>query len=285
MSVIFDKKHLPDMGKATQNILNGRGYWNLAISGERHLGLNSQYQIINLQLQKGAWMGDPWCMCELARNFLSIGNEFLPQALSWWQKAARMSDKGAQWDINNRPILALIHKYKTKDSVFSDFTVQCAMLSEFILTDLGMTCWDKLSLNQRGTRIQMLINEITDMLNLSPIVLKYEDHPLVQGKPVRGSADPSTRVLQTSNSVIADFPELITVIFHEIGHFVQFAILNQDELSKKLCDMFDFDKDRVSTWFHNNYIPGYDGSVITTEEEDADTLSYNVQLAWITLFA
>lgn len=37
MSVIFDKKHLPDMGKATQNILNGRGYWNLAISGERHL--------------------------------------------------------------------------------------------------------------------------------------------------------------------------------------------------------------------------------------------------------
>ncbi|MEF2765241.1 MAG: hypothetical protein U0N43_08135 [Mediterraneibacter sp.] len=285
MNTIFDKKHLPNMEKAVQNILNGRGYWNLAVSSERHLGLNSQYQIINLQLQKGAWMGDPWCMCELARNFLSIGNEFLPQALSWWQKAARMADAGAQWDINNRPILSLIHEYRTKDSAFSDFTVQCAMLSEFILTNLGITCWDRLSLEQKGARIQMLINEITDMLKLLPIVLKYENYPRVKGNPVRGSADPSTRVLQIANSVLDDFPDLITVIFHEIGHFVQFAILNQDELSKKLCDMFCFDKERVSTWFHHTYIPGYDGSIITTEEEDADTLSYNVQLAWISLFA
>lgn len=285
MNTIFDKKHLRNMEQAAQNILNGRGYWNLAVSGEQHLGLNSQYQIINLQLQKGAWMGDPWCMCELARNFLSIGDEFLPQALSWWQKAALLSDDGAQWDINNRPILALIRRYRTKDSAFSDFTVQCAMLSEFILTDLGVTSWDGLTLGQKGIRIQRLINEITDILNISPIFLKYENNPCVNRNPVRGSADPSTRVLQIANSVLADFPDLITVIFHEIGHFIQFALLNQNEFSKELNDIFCLSEERVATWFHQIYIPGYNGSVITTEEEDADTLSYNVQLAWITLFA
>lgn len=284
MRIIFHKKHLPLMEKAIRGTAEGRDHWNLAVSMLRQDGLTSQQQTINMQLQQGAWQGDVWCMCELARSYYRMGIEQFPQALYWWHRAAAVNDKGTLSDLKRYPIEECIFNYHTTDSEFADMVARCAMMSEWVLTDMGRTDWNSLPLQRQVERVQKLTDKAVKILCMDPIQIKCEPAPIGHGKvPARGIANYQDHTITIKESVFGDYPDLIAVCFHEIGHFVEYSMWNLTDTSALAQrQRFGVTEDRVHTWYNNEMQPG---ATINTLEADADTLSYNVLLSWLTFFA
>ncbi len=284
MNVIFDKRHLDKTFALIRGEIGGRGLWDLATDSDREKGLLRMPDIIDMLLSKGA-NEDPWCACELGRRCFTKGSNRLPLTLSLWKRAILSKDEGAIWDVRNRDILKRIYEYGTEEGRFADYSVKCAMLAEYTLTDLGLTDWNGLYLDERVARVQTLVDRMGLAVGFPTVRVVHEVDPMVGEIHARGYAMfDGTYSIVIADSVFYDYPDLITVIFHEYGHLLQYYVSDYGS-GNKVFELINVPQSRINTWFKGVFIPGYEGSVNSTHEEDADTLSYNVLLAWATMFA
>lgn len=285
MKTVFHKKHLQKMNKILDKTISGREHWDIAASMYREDGLTWNSQVVNMQLLQGAFQGDVWSMTQLARNYMAMNQKFLPQALSWWKKAIMVKDTGALSDRKNYSLKDKILNYKSSDSEFSDMVIKCAMLAEWTLTDLGYTDWASLSLADKVDRVQKLTDDATKVLHIDPIKIIHNERPVIADIFADGLAHPQKKMIEIRDGVFDHYPRLIAVLFHEIGHFVTYSMWDTStEKAKEQMARYGIRPERVFTWYSETMQEGA-GERINTKEADADTLSYNVQLAWMTLFA
>lgn len=275
MNIIFKKSNLPFLNKFKEHTETPRDCWTLARFMQSEDGFCPQDASIFMLLQKGAFEGDPYSMCELGRYLYDhCGNEFLPIALSWWHKAVRLKDGGAIWDVTNRHILERINRYNVKGG-YADIEMRCVMLTDLILLRLGADDWGELSSAERESRIRTLINVGAKQLFLPftpPFRLETDYH--LNGSLVDGTAlDGGELVIR--REVVTNFNRIIQIIFHELGHYVEFAAKNDPSLRAR----FGLSDERLAGWAR-----GEMGLEVSKFEEDADTLSYGVFTHYIVLF-
>ncbi len=302
MKIIFNKDDLPLVGRVADGNASPREYWQLACRMRDENGFRKQDSVKVMLLQKGAFQGDPWSMCELARHYYSrvISNsgtaqngfsgegESFPLALSWWKKAAVFQDPGAGRDLTRleKELETAIAAYRSggeEGQEYEDLELRCAMLTEWILTRMGRDCWDVLEFEEKRRRVQVLMDVAAAQLHIRPVKPKVEEKLIMaDGREAGGLAYINDRKIGLRRCDFDDYHRLIQVIFHELGHFVVYSILRDDgakttaaEQMKRFC----ITEERVNAWKR-----GDKGIHVPVGEEDPDTLSYGVYTCWMVLF-
>lgn len=283
MSIIFDVRQRPLINKAGSGTATGQEHGQLAQAMMQQEGLIFQRQAVRMQLQRGAWTGDPWCMGQLARSYYDQSRELLPHALCWWRRAAVASDRGALEDLQRLPIEADILQYRSNSSEFADMVLRCAMLAEWVLTDLGRTSWSSLSFASRLERVQRLFDKVVPVLHLNGSIQLQHQNVLPGQRPdVGGLARWQQRAILIRDSIFDGYSNLIRLSFHELGHFVQFSMWDPDTASSRAQQQrFGVTRERVLSWRQKAEYPA---SLSSPIEVDADTLAYNVLMAWTAFF-
>lgn len=275
MNIVFQKSKLPFLKKFREHTETPRDCWTLARAMRTEDGFRAQDASILHLLQEGAWRGDPFSMCELGRYLYENGeDEFLPVALSWWHKAVRLNDEGAIWDSANRPISERIARFHVKGG-YSDIEMRCVMFTDLILLRLGRDIWSGLPFSEREVRIRTLVDLCAKQLflpNTPPV--RFEANYRMNGVLADGSATNGGELV-IRREVCDDFDRLVQVIFHELGHFTEYAA----ERDPSLRALFGLQNERVASWAR-----GEMGLEVSTFEEDADTLSYGVYTHYTILF-
>lgn len=83
MKIIFKKSNLPFLKDTLQGGGDARDYWTVVRMMQDENDLTHQLPTETLLLQRGAFGGDVWSMCELARTYYYHGGDlWLPHALS-----------------------------------------------------------------------------------------------------------------------------------------------------------------------------------------------------------
>lgn len=278
MKVIFRKKDLPFLAKFAKRDAGPRDYWLLACKIWKEDGLTRQDSSRLLLLQQGAFMGDTWSMCELARAYYrSADRSQLPLALSWWFRAVRLGDPGAGRDVEGLPLLERIQGHVGGGSEYADIEMRCAMLTEWILTRLGRDSWEDLSFTEQMGRVQALIDAASVQLGVKPPVHYVSERLEVGGRAAGGLADLGAGRIGLVRSDFENYPRLIQVLFHELGHFVVWGMLSQHQPAQ--MRRFGVTEARVQAWKRRDM-----GIEVPVTEEDPDTLSYGVYTNWMILF-
>ena len=280
MNIIFKKSSLPFLKGSLHDRKQGRNLWTLARMMQNEEGLQNQHPTELMLLQEGAYRGDVWSMCELARTCFEHGGDLLlPQALSWWKKAIERGDEGARWDVQNRPILARIRAYRGMESEYANIEMRCAMLAEYFLTDLGCVFWNSLSPAEQIRRLQRLVQAACPILRIPSVTVEGVYGLSIHGVVADGVADPCGKLF-LRGEMLAEYERLIEVIFHELGHFVTFAMWNPSPATAGLQKLYGISDRRAEAWK-----TGAMGYEVPISEEDPDTLSYGVYTQWAILFA
>lgn len=278
MKTIFKKSNLPFLEKFDNRSASARDHWLLARNMRTGDGFIDHTCSEFMLLQKGAYESDPWCMCELARVcYEDCGDQFLPMALSWWRKAAIAKDTGALWDLDNRQILRRINRYSSGKTEYANIEMRCALLTEWILTRLGRDSWDELSFAEQEHRVRQLIEAVSVHLHIQPPGMYTAEHLQVGKISAAGLADYSAHKIGILRSEFRNYPRLIQILFHELGHFVLFSMwngTNADQMTR-----FGITAQRIKSW-HNREM----GLEVPTREEDPDSLSYGVYTTWLVYF-
>lgn len=285
MKVVFNKSNLPFLTKLFNKEGDKRDYWTLARRMSDNDTFTSHSEREEFLLQKGAYSGDIYAMCELARYIFNAKDNRLPQALSWWHKATRQSDYGATYDVQNLPIEDRIINYSSGNSPYADIEIKCAMLTEYFLTDLGICNWNDLTENEQITRCEKLLIQISKVLGIIAPTVCFEDNPSVNDEQIcDGMACPNEWVLKVRYAVLYDYERLIQVLFHELGHFVVFSMWSETTSSDflELRETYGISNSRADEWYNNKTNPNNENLPAT--EEDPDTLSYGVWLTWCLYF-
>ncbi len=279
MKNVFKKSHIPFLKKVLHEG-NGRDNWVIARTMQDEDGLAHQLPAEIVLLSRGAFQGDAWSMCELARNYFNYCEDlFLPQALSLWKRAILKGDDGAKYDVCNLPIYERILSYKSYDeNKYKAIEMKCAMLAEYHLTKLGIYPWSNAVLADRKSRCINLINAACQVLQIPPIQLEFIHALAFDGMMVDGLAEWDCKI-SIREEILNDFERLIEVLFHELGHMVAFEIIRSTEHSSRLKEIYEITDERVESW--NKKEMGYE---VITSEEDPDTLSYGVYTLWATFF-
>lgn len=261
--------------------MNGRDLWGIVRSMQEENGFCRQTDREEFLLQKGAYLGDVWSMTELARYLYRKGNVGLPQALSWWYKAAKAGDAGSLADLKYYDIEDRITKYFCEGcSEYSNMEVQCAMLTEWVLTDLGRTDWKSLAQDEKERRCRELLSKCCPLFGLSDLKLNFVKNLSLNGKRAHGIAYPGQNRIEIDSAVLEDYERLIQVLFHEAGHHIVWSMYNlSSEDAKRQRERFGISEDRVRKWYSNEM-----GISVPVTEEDPDTLSYGVWMTWCIYF-
>ena len=279
MDIIFKKSNLPYLERVIENPGSGRDQWRLTRMMQDRDALNHQLSSELLLLQRGAHAGDVWSMCELARTYFHhCGDLFLPHAMMWWRKAALQKDQGALWDIGNLPIRQRILNYQSGENEYANIEMQCTMLAEWHLTGLGIWDYDMLSQTALARRSAALVADVTPLLELPEIDFAVVPGLNHQGNVVDGLAYSDGRV-QIRSEMMRDRKRLVQVIFHELGHQVEYQILLERPNAQRLQSLFRLSPERIASWS-----TGAMGYEVSTMEEDPDTLSYGVYTNWLLFF-
>lgn len=278
MKIIFRKKDLPLLSRFAAGRNTPREGWTLARRMRLGDGFQDHAASAFLLLSRSAERGDVWAMCELARLLFDEGGEaMLPVALSWWHRAAKVRDPGTLRDLENLDILKRIKGYRGGKGAYGDIEMRCALLTEWVLTRMGRDRWENLSFEEQRSRAQKLINEVAPVLHIRPPELYTRPHLLCNGKPAGGLAHAGTRQIGIPDGTFADYPYLLQVLFHELGHFVVFSMW--DGKNKAQMERYGITPERVRSWHDGDM-----GLEVPTGEEDPDTLSYGVYTTWLILF-
>lgn len=292
MKNVFNKDDLPLVGRIASGDASPREHWRLACRMRDETGFRNQAPVKALLLQKGAFQGDPWSMCELARHYYcsaSTDSEALPLALSWWQKAAKLEDPGALRDLTKLEgeLKTAVAAYRIEDGTngeYENLELRCAMLTEWILTRLGRDQWNDLVFEEQLRRVQNLIDAAAAQLNIRPVkAVAKEKLLMADGREAGGLAYINDRRIGLRYCDFSNYHRLIQVIFHELGHFVVYSILRDDAASGTAAEQmkrFGITEERVDTWKRGDM-----GLHVPVGEEDPDTLSYGVYTCWMVLFA
>ncbi len=275
MDIVFQKSKLPFLKTFEEHRKSPRDCWTLARYMQLKDGFRTQDASVFMLLQAGAMKGDSFSMCELGRFLYDgFGDAFLPVALSWWHKAVRLNDEGAMWDVENRPLPERIRNYNVKGG-YPDIEMRCVMLTDLILLRLGKDVWNELSPDEQEKRIRTLIGAASQQLFLphTPPVRLQADYRL-NGSTVDGTAMNGGELV-IRREIVNDFTRLIQVIFHELGHYVEYAAEKDPSLRVK----FGLSDARIAGWARGDM-----GLEVSMFEEDADTLSYGVYTHYTLLF-
>jgi len=296
MKIVFHKEDLPRLRRIADGSASPREYWQLACRMRDETGFRNQTSVKVLLLQKGAFQGDPWSMCELARYYYSRLRQFsgqkdsesLPLALSWWQKAAKLGDPGAGQDLarleSSLDTAIRVHSSSEgKNREYEDLELRCAMLTEWILTRMGRDSWNALELEEKERRVQVLMDAAAEQLHIRPMKPKVQERLIMaDGREAGGLAYINDRKIGLRRCDFNDCHRLIQVIFHELGHFVVYSILRDDGAETTAAEQmkrFGITEERVKAWKR-----GDQGIHAAVGEEDPDTLSYGVYTCWLVLF-
>lgn len=261
--------------------LSGRELWRLVRYMQDENGYCHQSSREMFLLEKGAYLGDVWSMTELARYLYRVGDSSLPQALSWWKKAAVKNDEGclrdlSHWDIEKR----IINYYCEGCSVYANIEMQCAMLTEWILTGLGRNRWLELSMDERERRCKKLVSMSCNILGIPKIEIVFINNLIFQGSPVHGLAYAVSKKIEIEKKLLDDLERLIQVIFHELGHHVVYSMYDKNShQARNQRERFGLSEGRIQEWKTEKK-----GISISVTEEDPDTLSYGVWLNWCVFY-
>lgn len=279
MKNIFKKSNIPFL-KYVLHEGKGRDNWNLARVMQDKNGLQHQLPAEIALFSRGAYQGDAWSMCELARTYFNYcGDLFLPQALGLWKQAALQNDNGAIYDVNNLPIVDRIWSYQSFDgNEYNAIEMKCALLAEFYLTKLGLCPWNMATTEERIKRCESLAFIACQVLKIPQTKLEFIPGLTFNGMIVDGLAHWDYRI-SIRQEILDDFERLIEVLFHELGHMVAFEIIRNTENSNNLKEIYGITDERIASW--NKQEMGYE---VVTSEEDPDTLSYGVYTLWATFF-
>ena len=279
MKNVFTKQHLPLIDKVIHKACSPRDNWELAATMIRKDRLSSHISSEIMLLERGAHGGDVWSMCQLARALYYSGSDILlPEALSWWAKAARLGDGGATSDLQNTDILSRILAFSDPAGEYESIEMKCAMLAEYYLTDMGRTQWSSLTRNMRLERTQRLIDKTLPVLGITAFRIRaiFDCEMTYDGLAESGKLSISFR-----DAITVDYERMIQVIFHELGHFVHFIIqgyCSGDAAALKRA--YGIDDARITEWTSKKW-----GETTYRYEEDCDTLSYGTYANWGVLFA
>lgn len=278
MKTIFKISDLPFLKKFADRSATSREHWKLAVSMRHEDGFIGHTSSKIMLLQKGAYEADPYCMCELARVcYKDCSDLLLPMALSWWHKAAIQKDEGTLWDLDNRWILQRINGYSCGKTEYANIEMRCALLTEWILTRLGRDRWDELPFAEQEERVRKLIEAASVHLHIQPPNF-YTAETLRSGSIYAdGLAHYQGHRLGIRQGVFRNYPRLIQVLFHELGHFVVWSMwsgTNEEQMNR-----FGITAQRIKSW-HNREM----GLKVPTGEEDPDSLSYGVYTTWLIHF-
>ena len=280
MKIVFKKSDLPLLDRFLHYDATPRDHWRLAVKLRDQDGFVDHAASRQLMLERGAYGGDPWCMCELARYYwMTQPATALPQALSWWHKAAQRHDAGAVSDLQRLPIAASIRSYNTGKGSYADIEMRCTLLAEWHLTRMGTDDWNTLPYSQQLKRVEALVKELIDTLHLPPVSVYVRDPLLMQnGQVADGMAHPGpTRMVGLNKPIFANYGRLLQVLLHELGHHVVFTILYDGDRTQRT--RYGITEQRVRGWK-----AGAQGLAVPTTEEDPDTLAYGVYTTWLALF-
>ncbi|MBR2651179.1 MAG: hypothetical protein IKD45_05915 [Clostridia bacterium] len=280
MKIVFKKSNLQFL-KGTLHGGSGQDAWNLARLMQDQSGFSHQLPAEISLLARGAYSGTVWSQCELARTYFHhCPNMFLPEALRLWKKAVCVGDAGATWDIQNLPIKSRILAYRSiDDDAYHSIEMKCALLAELYLTNFGLSPWDRASNTERKERCEALVREVCPILGVDPTKLRFVPNLQFNGMTVDGLANWDYSI-DIREELLFDLERMVEVIFHELGHMVCFEIMREKYLSPRLMEIYGITSERVLSWRQN----AMGLELITTSEEDPDTLSYGVYTLWATFF-
>lgn len=277
MKIIFRKTDLPMLEKIAARTASSRDGWLLARRIRLEDGFQNSFSSAFLLLSNAAEQGDPWAMCELARLLYEEGGDaFLPVALSWWRQAAGFGDPGALRDLAQRGIPDRIASWGKGLDYCTRVYTQCAMLTEWTLTGLGRDDWNSLTMEEKRSRVQMLMGRVSPLLHIQPPAL-YTAPVLADYPRAHGLAHSREKKIGIVENAFEDYPRLIQILFHELGHFVVFSMW--DGSSKAQMNRWGITQDRVNSWHRKDM-----GLSVPTGEEDPDSLSYGVYTQWMLHF-
>jgi len=278
----FKKAYLPFLDSLFEGHGEPDDYWKFVRMMQDENGMTHHPEREMFALQKGAYLGSTYAMCELARYLYAKNDQSLPQALAWWHRAAKQKDAGALYDLAHNDILKRIKKYHISGSTeYADIEMKCAMLTEWILTDLGRVNWENLKPGEKIERCSRLIKEASELLFIRKPEFVAEDRLCTADiESADGLAYYDEWMIKVRTAVLNDYERLIQVLFHEMGHLVTFSMwLIDDPACKRQRERYGVTEQRVYSWYRNDQ-----GLEVPVSEEDPDTLSYGVWLTWALYF-
>lgn len=274
MKHVFEKAWIPEIEAMLG--AEGRTFWNLGRFLQDERDFSRQPDLEEFLFQQGAYRGDVWCMTEFARYLFRRGA--LPQALSWWNKSAAWEDQGAAWDLSMFPMEdRILHYACPTASHFSNVKTRCAMLTQWVLRDLGKTEWSALSQQEQERRCRQLTEKCCGILSIPQVRLEFRESLQLNGQVVQGLSYPVERLIEICSDVLHDFGRLVQVLFHELGHFLVWSML--DPAADERRKLFDVTEELAEAWREDRV-----GKHISAQEEGADTLSYGVWMIWYAYF-
>lgn len=277
MKPIFRKKDLPFLAKFANRSATARDGWLLARRIRLEDGFQPNFSDAYLLLSRSAEQGDPWAMCELARLLYGEGGDaWMPVALSWWHRAAAQADPGTLRDLAQRDIPGSIAAWGRDLDYLPRVYTQCAMLTEWTLTGLGREVWNSLGMEEKQARIRRLIGLVSPLLCIQTPAL-YTGAALEGFPRALGLAHFHDRKIGILDSVFDNYPQLIQVLFHELGHFVVYSMW--DGSNRAQMARWGITPERVKSWHRKDM-----GLEVITGEEDPDSLSYGVYTTWLIHF-
>lgn len=287
MNIIFKKSNLPAIDKVIHHNASGNENWQLAANILMGNDFSTNHESAVMLLERGAYAGDVWSMCQLARELYYSFSDRLAAALSWWHKAAAKKDAGALADLEllDKEIYEKIKNWCPKE--MSDYAVielRCALMTEYILTRIGRDCWNELPREERVSRVEQLFREASVILGVDETAVVFKPSLLFERNGVIEYADGMAHwegFVEIKEQLLDSYERLIQVIFHEIGHIVVFSMWNSsDPRALRLRKIYGISEQRVNDWYRNA-----DGICVPVIEEDPDTLSYGVYTTWGVYFA
>ena len=287
MKNVFKKSYLPLIDRAVHHPADTESTYSLYFKMRTEDGLDRLIAPEIILLTRAAERGDARAISELARHYyFDYGTEMIPYALSWWRRAILTGSDTAVQELSAhrgemyRRILA----YGEGKSAFGDIVMRCAMLTEYILFEFGLTDWRRLSRDDRLQRCRMLVREVSPILGIRPPSLNFvrgltytDEHG--RTTTAYGLAHPHWSI-DLLEEMTDNREWLIQVLFHEIGHFVCFSAMGNSESAKQMRTTYGLTEDRVAGWDRGDF-----GIEVPTSQEDPDTLSYSTYTAWAVLFA
>ena len=279
----FNKEELPFLDETFKG-KNARNYFWLARKIEEGKHFTPNRELAIMSYEKGANLGDDWCMHALYERFLHDEKRF-PEALSWLYKAIKLGNTG----IINDMLKDWSYIYETcmtfsllGNEDYANIELRCALLTAMLLLHFGKDKWEDLDLKTKKYRAQDLTNNVCKVLNIRKITLSIEDtFKDWKGTPYAdGLAYCYEGRIAIKTSSFLNYDRFVVVLFHELGHHVIHAIIHSQEPKRsELLKLYGLEEDHIQKWKNNE--KGYIG-VLT--EEDPDTLSYGVWMVYRLLF-
>lgn len=290
MKTIFKKSNL----ELIKRVVHGQGvgwdnydfYYKMVTED----GIARQVASELMLLQRGAMIGNVNSMIQLARHYYyDCCDDFLPHALSWWVKAIKTNFQFAKDDFNanKNAIFDRIINYQThkQTDAFDCMVMKCAMLSEWFLTDFGFSKWKDLTEQERMDKIRVLTETVCPILQIPQTAVSFVPGlTYIDEDGITKIADGLAHWegwIDVRSEILPDMERVIEVIFHELGHIAIFEMKKVSNKVYKLRADYGITSERANKWEEKHI----DKTTMKPEEEDADTLSYNVYLNWAIFFA